>query len=417
MLSGDSVADSTMVLVYDRMNTGGIETMMLRMVNWLVANSRPVVVCCLPGGELQASISAAAHVINYESSAELLQKMRAWCLGSNSRKLLLMSFDSAPAARALMLETRLADIAEVANVTGVFHPKSYFMPGQPADRRWLNKRILGAYGTDHVFFMNAETLQLHAQFMATSYAKSAVIPIPVEVNAPCWAQNCGDVLRVVSVGRLVDFKAYNLGAAAIVRRCEEQGVSVTWDIYGYGPQYELIEQAIAAEGMSGRVFLKGMLDYQDLFRVMAQYDVFVGMGTAAVEAAAVGMPTLVAQVEAIDSSHGYLDELPFGNIGEVIEGQPPRTLTELLWQHGRWNAAQRQQCANRCKAAASRYSVDDFMKAVIAMGEMPVAANLRVRKAVAARLAHALLDGWIARHLLGRGFMSRIKRLLSPSEA
>jgi Glycosyl transferases group 1 len=415
MQSGDFVTNPTMVLVYDRMNTGGIETMMLRMVDWLVAHCVPVVVCCLPGGELQASISAQAHVINYETSSELLQKMRLWCQSSNTKQLLLMSFDSAPAARALMLEANLSDIASVANVTGVFHPKAYFMPGQPSDRRWLNKKILGAYGSDHVFFMNRESLQLHAAFMSQSLDNSPVIPIPVEVNAKRWEQKTSDALRAVSVGRLVDFKAYNLGAPQAVRHCIENGVNVLWDIYGYGPQFDAIQKAIVDEGVQDRVFLKGLLEYKDLYKVITEYDVFVGMGTAAVEAAALGMPTLVAQVESLDSSHGYFDQLPFGNIGEVIEGQAPRLLSQMLSEHGSWSAHERQQCGQRCFVAASQYSVDDFMKAVLHMGEQPTSWRLRLRKRWVTSLAHALLDGWIAKYLLGRGLMSKLKRLRGSS--
>jgi glycosyltransferase involved in cell wall biosynthesis len=413
---GSSVTNSTMVLVYDRMNTGGIETMMLRMVDWLVARSMPVVVCCLPGGELQTSISAKAHIINYETSAELMQKMRLWCEQARAKTVLLMSFDSAPAARALMLESALSDLATVSNVAGVFHPKAYFMPGQPPDRLWLNRRILSAYGSEHVFFMNRESLVLHEDFMGLRFDKAAIIPIPVEVDAPSWVQQAGqDTLRVVSVGRLVDFKAYNLGAGRTVRECLNNGVSVSWDIYGYGPQHDLIEKSIAEQGMQSRVFLKGMVQYHELFKVMGQYDVFVGMGTAAVEAAAMGMPSLVAQVESQDRSHGYLDELPFGNIGEVIEGMPARLLSEILCEQARRTPQERQQCADRCLAAARRYSIDDFMRQVILVAEKPVTASLRIRKKWVAQLAHALLDGWIARHVLGKGLMSKIKRALGAS--
>jgi hypothetical protein len=403
-----------MVLVYDRMNTGGIETMMLRMVDWLVARSMPVVVCCLPGGDLQARVSPKAVLINYTDSGELVAKMRQWCVVAKPAQILLMSFDSAPAARALMLESAMSGMTVVHNVTGVFHPKSYFMPGQPADRRWLNRKILGAYGGRHVFFMNRESLDLHAGFMSARYDKAAVIPIPVEVQGPKWAVQPAAELRVVSVGRLVDFKAYNLGAASIVKHCAKRGVRVLWDIYGYGPQYDLIEQAIAQEGVAGQVFLKGALEYENLFKVIAGYDVFIGMGTSVVEAAAIGMPSLVAQVESPNRSHGYLHELPFGNIGEVIESDEPDLIEDKLCEHAMWSASQRQTCADACMTAAARYSVDDFMHAVISLGREPVSASLRLRRRCVARLSLSLLDGWVARHLLGRGLASRLKRLVRP---
>lgn len=117
-------------------------------------------------------------------------------------------------------------------------------------------------------------------------------------------------LKIVSVGRLQPFKSYHYWMPALVRDLVNQGVAVQYDIYGKGP----LESEIAAEvdrlGVGGHINLKGELDYSRFSEVVSAYDLFVGSGTAIVEAASLGVPSVVAiESERRPLTYGFFSDI------------------------------------------------------------------------------------------------------------
>src|SRR5690606_21996600 len=97
-------------------------------------------------------------------------------------------------------------------------------------------------------------------------------------------------LLIGSVGRLVEFKSYNLWMIDVVNELKKEGVNVCYQIYGDGPLKEDMQHRINELGVSEQVILKGTLNYSDFEKVVSSFDVFVGSGTAIVEAASLGVP-------------------------------------------------------------------------------------------------------------------------------
>ena len=101
--------------------------------------------------------------------------------------------------------------------------------------------------------------------------------------------------RVVSVGRLVDQKGFDLllpAFAKIARKISE----VDLIILGEGEKRPQLEKLVEALDLSGRVFLPGI--FRDPFAILKEADVFVlssryeGFGNALVEAMACGAPAI-----------------------------------------------------------------------------------------------------------------------------
>ena len=88
-----------------------------------------------------------------------------------------------------------------------------------------------------------------------------------------------------------------------------------------------MEKRVAQLGIENAVQLMGKLDYARFAEALHDAYLFVGMGTAMVEAALCGVPGVVALAhETSGATYGPLYRFTFGNVGERMEHAPESTV-------------------------------------------------------------------------------------------
>lgn len=384
--------------------------MILRVANFLARQGRMVDVCVNPGGDLENLFDSRVAVRHYDQMYGLRYHFRQM-LGVVDKPMIVLSFDSGSAARGMLLAREFGEQVGLVHVTGVFHPTDYFMPGQPLDRVWLNARVAEALAPHFMFFMNEECRDAHARWLGRDLADSPLIPLPVEAPNAEWQPAFGTGIRIVSVGRLVDFKAYNLGAPAILKQLSDAGVNASWDIYGYGELESDVRAAVAVAGVDEKLRLCGKLAYEQFHEVVGSYDVFVGMGTAAIEAAMIGVPTVVATVGEKRGTHGFMHEVSFGNVGERIPGRVVRDIGELLRGYSQMNPQNRLLLSEAGKRSVTGFTIPAFITRLEAFAMKEPRRPPSIGDVFWARLFFSVTEGGIQKHLLGRGWKRRILSL------
>lgn len=350
-----------MLLVYRELRTGGAETLIVRLANYQVTRGVDVAVCCT-GGELLEELDPAVTILRYTDPADAPSACAEW-LGRSPIPVGLLSFDPISAASGLLIEASARTPAEILHICGVLHERAFFMSAERRDRIWLNWLVARAVGYGRLFFMNRETMDAHAQTWKVSLSGCATIPIPINNRHRVWqsSDRVGE-LRVICVGRLVDFKRYNVGVPSIVRECGERGLVLQWDIFGTGPVAGEIQNQIALNGVERQVRLAGELPYRLYGATVTKYDLFVGLGTAALEAAIVGVPVIAATDSSTNLSYGWLHELPFGNLGErQADFDPPHRIADLVLAYARLDGNERAKMSEECHKAAQRYSIAEVI--------------------------------------------------------
>lgn len=118
-----------------------------------------------------------------------------------------------------------------------------------------------------------------------------------------------NIFKIVSIGRLVKFKTYNIWMIDVVKSLIDLGYSVTYDIYGEGEELNNIKKKINNFRLDKIITLKGNFDYSEFGKIIKNYDVLVGSGTTVIEAASFGTPSIIGS-ESIDYpiSYGFLHE-------------------------------------------------------------------------------------------------------------
>lgn len=128
-------------------------------------------------------------------------------------------------------------------------------------------------------------------------------------------------VQICSVGRLADFKTYNMWMLDVVNDLIKLGYQVRYDIYGDGSERDRINQKIKDFSLDDNVFLMGSLKYESFNEIVKNYDLFVGSGTAIIQASSLGVPSIIG-IESIQSplTYGYFKD--FNHVDYNISSLP-----------------------------------------------------------------------------------------------
>lgn len=158
-----------------------------------------------------------------------------------------------------------------------------------------------------------------------------VWPLPVDVRRYESVKRSPRSGELVSIGRLSPMKEYNFYMVDIVSELLREGRVVTWDVYGDGPDEQGLLQLVKERGLTHQIKLHGRLPYEKFGGAMNTAYLFIGMGTAAVEAAASGVPVIVAMAhDRSGKTYGRISTLPLGNIGDRMSTPPNHSVIDEI---------------------------------------------------------------------------------------
>lgn len=119
-----------------------------------------------------------------------------------------------------------------------------------------------------------------------------------------------EYINIVAVGRLVTFKSYNIFMLDVIRELIDKGYKIRLQIYGEGPLAELMTDKIQSLELQSYITLPGSLDYSKFDEIVSKADLFIGSGTAIIQAASLGVPSIIG-IENIKEAktYGYFSEV------------------------------------------------------------------------------------------------------------
>jgi hypothetical protein len=164
-------------------------------------------------------------------------------------------------------------------------------------------------------------------------------------------------------------------------------------------------RTIREQGCEGYIQFKGEIPYTEMKSVLVGALAFIGMGTAAVEAASTGTPVIVPTAFAAEpESHGMLHELPFGNVGEYNSRLPKRKTSQILKELLTLPANDYLDLRKSSIEVSHRYNTDQVFLQWLELIKHP-------EEVGQARAPSSLAGHWL-RWMIAR-WQIRIRRLLS----
>jgi glycosyltransferase involved in cell wall biosynthesis len=320
-----SAVKRPLALLFVKLDLGGIETYFAKLSHTLV-QERKVLVCSLKQKRHQSLMAMFHPSVQVVSPIAL-----AWLVVRRGKR----GIDLLATGRNTALWAGLLEFlsSHVRVRLGVYSQYELSERSEGALRRayaWVYRRL----GPGRIFFCT-QGLKDKQAGLDGQYAVSPVVPLTVSVPAFCKHHAaCAARVKLVTVGRFVDFKRYLWVLPGVVAELEAVGIQAELDIYGYGPLEESLRACIQQSPAAVRISIKGKINPQDIDRALLDADLFIGSGSMLLEAASRGVPSIVC----IDSnreptSPGYLHESPLNFTSEERSGVPMMMMSGLVQRY------------------------------------------------------------------------------------
>lgn len=289
----------------------------------------------------------------------------------------------------LILGLRLIAFDPCRRLTaGVYHQNEFLYRPPPFHFARKGLDLFAALPPENIIFFNESSRDNYATyFTGQDYTHAHLLPIGVTLDQPMLPAPPEIGRRVVSIGNLVAFKTYNRHMIGVVAALRERFPDIRYDIYGVGPTAGELVALAETLGVGEHVRLHGALEYTRLRDVVAACDLFVGSGTALIEAAAAGRPALIG-IESIQQpeTYGYLTDARGYSYNENMPGVPKQPIEELVERlfsdPGQW-----AEIAAACAAKAQSFSIAVTADGFEAAGAVARQIPLRLSGLALARLA------------------------------
>jgi hypothetical protein len=156
-------------------------------------------------------------------------------------------------------------------------------------------------------------------------------PPPVGDIAQIFKSRLPQNGKIVSIGRLAPMKEYNLFMINLIRDLVGMGYNVNYHIYGDGPYEDEVKERILQCRLEKRVIFHGRLPYHRMHDALADAHLFVGMGTSMIEAAQNGVPSLGAvPFDSSGLSYGPIYNIPTESVSQqrILTTAPSRRMID-----------------------------------------------------------------------------------------
>lgn len=350
------------IFIYRDFVTGGNETLILRIARHIVNEG------------------SACYLICETVSSEMVRQIVE--VGANILKPQRWSTQSV-----------VAEIPEQADVIMTFRITTYFLIKNSYDKC---KVVMYCVHPDHLTFFNEKrtcdkkikqlvfnriiktgtdngTILYMDDESKCEVEKKYHFPIPADSvyflpfeksNAyKCWkAEDSKTILTICRAD--FPFKSYVLGLVDAAKNIYNEGINLKLKIISYGKDLNQIIQK--KEGLD-YIELIGEVPYQELEKYYLAADIYVGMGTTILDAARIGIPAIVANVNSPQfMSAGFFHEKPRTCAG-FGEGEKGEDLLRTLLM---CEASQLKKIGDVArKAFEDIYSMDKYISRVEAISK------------------------------------------------
>lgn len=413
------------LFVYGALQMGGIETFLVRVSRRLSASGVRVTVLLASrkgAPELIEELTRWASIVYLEDlhlfKVTALRRLSLYqFFAPFSRRLteaLLKDIDHIHFMESLSMLTacRLAKLSGGRKVTGgVYYQyefatwamrKSYFVNAVAYTFQYL-------VPAQNIVFFNEVCRNTYKRELGQDYSESSLLPIGVDLSRlarrdPALARKG----RVVSIGRINSFKTYNFQFPRVINDLAAKGLQIEYHIYGDGDQRLALEAYIRELGCVSQIYLHGSIDYARLSEVLEDAWLFVGSGTAIIEAAGCGVPALIGiESEPRPQTYGFLHSMPGLDYQEADIGYEKRSFNEFCEQLYALSADEYAQICKLTARKAEDFSIERLIDGFYELDKRAKIVNATVSSKPSLLLfASAFFDRIVPR-AIGTGFWRR----------
>lgn len=363
--------NKSFLLVYSRLSTGGVETLIVRMANWLVKRQHNVRLLLMDKADLDLLLDEKVLVKYFDSLYYLLYNPLY-----NKRVVkddffkgidYIYSFESTTCMLACLIHKNLS--LKPGFFTGIYQPNEFFSSEKAKTRffpKEIRQLISKVIAPESLLFMNEGCKQSVESNFKMKFNNS-FFPLPVElphIVAENRERPKGNI--IVSIGRITYFKTYTFTMLDIIGNLKKRGINLLYKIYGHGPLEEELVNKINEYDLTDMVQFHGKLKYDKMSEAFSEAFLFIGMGTSVIEASGNGVPSLLAIFKnPRKACYGYFYNYNGYNVGEIDHDQQEYNIEDLILDALNWSDEEYKMAVKKSIQKAITFNIDNVMEGFI----------------------------------------------------
>ena len=318
------------LFINDNFKTGGVETFILRLAQRLSQEDvKPIILSqsFIFDQEIYRSLNKVAHVYFWDDYIYfpnfLLRKIPPIVkvlFPIKKRKLLRellidLKHIHATNINSLIYANRILRFSKKENIgfsIGVYHINEYNIL-KYRENYFLKKfkQLIENFSSQNFLFFNEISREYYSKLYGEKILKAPLAPIGIELQERLLnlGKKCN---RIVSVGRLTSWKTYNFHMIDVIDSLKKKNILIYYESYGQGNQKNNLEKRVKELNLESQIVFHPAVSYNRFYDVIANSLMFIGAGTALIEASSAGIPALIG-IENLNKkeskTYGFLHEL------------------------------------------------------------------------------------------------------------
>lgn len=233
--------------------------------------------------------------------------------------------------------------------------------------RLLLKLMRDDVPASSIIFGNQAALINHQKKLGIDLSESRIVKLFIDTSQYVFSfKEMNSIFKIVSIGRIVEFKTYNFTMIDVIKKLLENGYQIEWHIYGDGEKLIDLKKEINANGLHLNIFLHGAIKYSNFQKVLQDADIFVGSGISLVEAAACGVPALsTIEYSKNPESYGFICDIQGQNLIEPGLDLPIYNIKDLIENYISASHEEKLSIATRCEEKTKEYAANGVVEQYI----------------------------------------------------
>lgn len=316
------------LLIHGALPLGGIETHIVRLAEELNRRGIEVRILLLRKSydteimielEKYATVYFATDILKYNFPAvrRNLQMMAVMPMAKRKISEIVRDIDCIHVCGIWSLVFYFKNIFDIDRnikvVCGVYHQNEFnFVSVKPLFLRKLLLKIVGScLKLESMIFFNEKSVRTARHLYGLNYKITSVFPIGIKFdNSKVDARVNWKSRNIVSIGRVTNFKTYNFKVVECLTEIIKMDPRFQYHVYGDGEKMQDLKRLVVNHGLSGSVFLHGSIPYKEFGTIMNDAFIFIGSGTAILEAAAMGVPSIIGiESDDVGLTYGLLSNM------------------------------------------------------------------------------------------------------------
>ncbi|MCL9805134.1 glycosyltransferase [Flavobacterium amniphilum] len=311
------------LFLYSCLPLGGIETFLVRMIKQLHGRNIPVTVLFFTHkfdegllNELK-QYATVCHWDDYvyaprffKKGFPILKLLFPLRIDKLKREILSnVTHIHAPDTNSMLFSARLLKLNPGINLTtGVYHINEFNV--KTFTGSFFGKKInefLQKLPSQNITFYSEMSRSFYESGYDGKFGESNLVPIGINLEKYEGCQSGVQNKRVVSIGRLTAWKKYNFQMIEIIKSMNKKGVFLHYDSYGDGIEREKLEQIVKEERLEKQIIFHSGVPYHLFKETINDSLMFIGAGTALIEASACAIPAMIGiENEQDPVTYGFL---------------------------------------------------------------------------------------------------------------